>query len=137
MLLRRFGSSFHSVTPSFDSRALSEISFRKDGAHAMPVEEFERSYRKVSEEAIGGEAEGAVQSTVEDELLRRLEADVADRLSRLSDAEALVVENEQGVDYPKVRDKKRGTIVEGENRLHFEWRIDPPLRLGHYRRIDP
>lgn len=136
MLLRRFGSSFHSVTPSFDSRALSEISFRKDGAHTVPVEEFERSYLKVSEEAIGGEAEGAVQSAVEDQLLRRLGADVADRLARLSDAEVMVVENEQGVDYPKVRDKKRGTIVEGENRLHFEWRIDPPLRLGHYRRVD-
>ncbi len=135
MLLRRFGTSFHSVTPSFDSRALSEISFRKDGAHAVAAEEFERSYRKVSEEAIGGEAEGPVQSAVEDELLRRLEADVADRLARLSDAEVLVVENEQGVDYPKVRDKKRGTIVDGENRLHFEWRIDPPLRLGHYQRV--
>jgi hypothetical protein len=135
MLLRRFGAAFHSVTPSFDSRALSEISFRRNGAHAIPVEEFEQSYRKVSEEAIGGEAEGSVQSTVEDALLRRLEADVADRLARLSEGEVLVVENEQGVDYPKARDKKRGTIVEGENRLHFEWRIDPALRLGHYRRI--
>jgi hypothetical protein len=134
MLLRRLGSTFHSVTPTFDSRALSEISFRKNGTYSVPAEEFEQLYRKVSEEAIGGEAEGSVQSAVEDELLRRLEADVADRLSRLPDDEVLVVENEQGVDYPKVRDKKRGTIVQGENRLHFEWRIDPPLRLGHYRR---
>jgi hypothetical protein len=134
MLLRRFGSTFHSVTASFDSRALSEISFRKNGEHSIPAEEFERSYRKLSEEAIGGEAEGSVQSAVEDQLLRQLETDVADRLSRLSDGEILVVENEQGVDYPKVRDKKRGTIVDGENRLYFEWRVDPPLRLGHYRR---
>ena len=135
MLLRRFGTAFHSVTPSFDSRALSEISFRRNGTLSIPVDEFERTYRKVSEEAIAGEAEGSVQSTVEDELLRKLEADVADRLSRLSEGDLIVVENEQGVDYPKVRDKKRGTIVEGENRLHFEWRVDPPLRLGQYRRV--
>ena len=134
MLLRRFGTAFHSVTPSFDSRALSEISFRRNGTLSVPVDEFERTYLKVSEEAIGGEAQGSVQSAVEDELLRKLEADVTDRLSRLSEGEVIVVENEQGVDYPKVRDKKKGTIVEGENRLHFEWRIDPPLRLGHYRR---
>jgi hypothetical protein len=136
MLLRRFGSALHSVTPSFDSRALSEISFRRNGVHAIPVEDFERSYRKVSEEAIGGEAEGSVQSAVEDELLRRLGADVADRLARLAHDEVMIVENEQGVDYPKMRDKKRGTIVEGENRLHFEWRVDPPLRLGRYRRVE-
>jgi hypothetical protein len=90
----------------------------------------------VSEEAIGGEAEGSVQSAVEDELLRRLGADVADRLARLAHDEVMIVENEQGVDYPKMRDKKRGTIVEGENRLHFEWRVDPPLRLGRYRRVE-
>jgi hypothetical protein len=136
MLLRRFGSALHSVTPNFDSRALSEISFRRNGAQAIPVEEFERSYSKESEETLGGEAEGSVQSAVEDELLRRLEAAVADCLARLPDGEVLVVENEQGVDYPKMRDKKRGTVVEGENRLHFEWRVDPPLRLGRYRRVE-
>jgi hypothetical protein len=134
MLLRRFGTAFHSVTPSFDSRALSEISFRRNGTFSVPADEFERTYRKVSEETIAGEAQGSVQSAVEDELLRKLEADVADRLARLSEGDVIVVENEQGVDYPKVRDKKKGTIVEGENRLHFEWRVDPPLRLGHYRR---
>ncbi len=137
MLFRRFGTTWHSVTPSFDSRALSEIAFRKDGARSLPAEEFTRLYQKVGEETVGGEAEGSVQSTVEEELLQRMEAEVSRRLASLSQGEVMVVENEQGVDFPKVRDKKKGTIVEGENRLHFEWRVDPPLRLGLYRAVNP
>jgi hypothetical protein len=25
-------------------------------------------------------------------------------------------------------------VVDGENRLYFFWRVDPPLRLGVYRK---
>jgi hypothetical protein len=51
----------------------------------------------------------------------------------LDEGEVLVVENQEGEDYPKTRDTKKNVVVDGENRLYFYWRIDPPLRLGVYR----
>lgn len=134
MLLRRYGTSFHSVVPNFDPRAITEISFRRDKGFSLSADEFERAYRKVREESLAGETEGDVQSEAEAALLRKLEGDLSHLLGNLGEDEVLVVESQQGVDYPKVRDHKRGTIVDGENRLHFEWRVDPPLRLGLYRR---
>jgi hypothetical protein len=134
MLLRRYGTTFHSVVPHFDPRAMSEVSFQRDEALSIPAEEFEEAYEKIGEETLAGEAEGTVQSEAEAALLEGLERDVSRLAASLSEGEVLVVENQQGVDYPKVRDHKRGTIVEGENRLYFEWRVDPPLRLGLYRR---
>lgn len=134
MLLRRYGTSLHSVVPNFDSRALNEISFRRDRTFTVTADDFERDYEKIREHELGGETEGAVQSEAEAALLERLEGDLSEVLATLGEGEVALVENEQGVDYPKVRDHKRGMIVEGENRLYFEWRVDPPLRLGLYRR---
>ncbi len=68
--------------------------------------------------------------------MEELESKVQARLDDLNEGELLLVENQQGVDYPKVRDRKEGIIVEGENRLYFHWRVDPPIRLGLYRRRD-
>lgn len=133
MLLRRYGTSLHSVLPHFDPAALTEISFRKDGAFSLSLDEFERDYEKVGEEKLGGETEGSVQSEAEAALLERLGAGLSRLLAALPEEQVAVVENRQGVDYPKVRDHKRGTIVDGENRLYFEWRVDPPLRVGLYR----
>ena len=77
-----------------------------------------------------------MQSEAEAELLRVVEAQLQGLLGELREGEVLLVENQQGVDYPKLRDRKEGVIVEGENRLRFHWRVDPQLRLGLYRRRD-
>ena len=136
MLLRRYGTTMQSVVPNFDPRAMTEISFRRDREHSMPVEEFEQSYTKVREESLEGESEGPVQTEAEAALLDHLQERLEELLASLGNDEVLLVESEQGVDYPKLRDRKQGIIVEGENRLYFHWRVDPPLRVGIYRRRD-
>jgi hypothetical protein len=44
------------------------------------------------------------------------------------------VENERGGrDQPKPRQKITNVVVKGENRMHFHYVIDPPLRISLYR----
>ncbi len=136
MLFRRYGGSIQSVVANFDSRALNEISFRRNRVKSFQNDEFEAQYERIREETIGGDSEGPVQSEAEAALLAKIESDLGALLDALGGAEVLVVENQQGVDYPKMRDRKAGIIVDGENRLYFHWRVDPPLRLGLYRRQD-
>jgi hypothetical protein len=45
-----------------------------------------------------------------------------------------VVENDQGHDWPKTKQKTTNVIVEGENRLHFNYSVAPPLRISVRRR---
>ena len=45
-----------------------------------------------------------------------------------------MVESEQGVDYPKTHTLQKTVVIEGENRFHFTTTVQPPLRLGVYRR---
>ncbi len=137
MLYRKYGNSLHTVVPHFDHRALSEISYRRDRVASLPLTELEEAYEKVREAKIEGKTEGPVQSEAEAALTKQLESQVQSLLDGLQDDELLVVENVQGVDYPKLRDRKEGIIVEGENRLYFHWSVDPPIRLGLYRRRAP
>ncbi len=133
MLLRRYGSSVQSVVPNFDSNALNEIGFRRDRSRSFGSKEFEEQYERVRDELIVGEVEGPVQSEAEAALLARIESELRTILDQLEEGEVLLVESQQGVDYPKLKDRKEGIIVGGENRLYFHWRVDPPLRLGLYR----
>lgn len=133
MILRRYGTAYHSVVPHFESKALNEIGFRRDHDISIPVEEFEADWVQVSEHALDARAEGPVQDEAEQELL----ADLLEQLTALEEAgedEALVVESEQGKDWPKSRHEQKNVIVEGENRLYFHLRVEPPLRVGVYRR---
>ncbi|RMH22662.1 MAG: hypothetical protein D6701_01175, partial [Gemmatimonadetes bacterium] len=130
MIVRRYGSAYHSVEPDFDSRALTEIGFRRDRRWSMPAEEFEAGMAKGEEHALTAQAEGYVQDEVESHALTRLREQLDELLASLPEGALLVVESEQGVDYPKTRGKQTNVVIEGENRLHFETRIDPPLRLG-------
>ncbi len=132
MILKRYGSKLHSVQPDFDSRALTEIGFRRDRTRSVGAEEFAREYEAVENLALTADAEGPVHDRAERELLlglerelRRVEADAGDGV--------VVVETAQGVDYPKTRDRKRNQIREGRNRLYFHWTIDPPLRVTVFR----
>lgn len=134
MLLRRYGTALHSVVPNFDPNALTEISFRRDRVFSISDVEFQERYERVREEGFAPEAEGMVQSEAEAALLAQLEAELRSIEGGLGEGEFLVIESEQGSDYPKVRDRKQGIVVEGENKLVFYWRVEPPLRIGIYRR---
>ena len=134
MLLRRYGNTLHSVVPNFDPNALTEISFRRDRVFSLPDATLEADYERVRGEDLSPESEGMVQSEAEAALLGQLEAELRALEAGLGDNELLLIESEQGSDYPKVRDRKQGIIVEGENKLVFYWRVEPPLRVGIYRR---
>jgi hypothetical protein len=133
MLLRRYGTALHSVVTDFDPRAMTEVRFRRDRERSIPADEFEAGWEKVREEGLTAESEGAVQSEAEQEVLDRLEARLTEVIEGLGEGEVAVVESEHGNDYPKLRERKEGVIIKGENRLHFHWWVDPPLRVGVYR----
>ena len=44
------------------------------------------------------------------------------------------MENEQGHDWPKTKQKTFNVIVEGENRLRFRYTLAPPIRITVRRR---
>lgn len=134
MILRRYGSSLHSVAANFDSKALTEIGFRRDHERTEEREQFEAAHEKVREHELTGSAEGFVQDEVERALLADLLARLTELEKGLAGGEELVVESEQGVDYPKTHTHQKTVVVEGENRLHFTTTVRPPLRLGVYRR---
>jgi len=134
MILKQYGTSYHSVETNFNPRALTEIGFRRDRVFSIPVEAFEATYVKVDERTITAETEGDVHDQAEDELLKALDAAVREALAGLSDGNVVVVESREGTDYPKTRDRKKNVVVDGVNRLYFYWRVEPPLRLGIYRK---
>lgn len=133
MILCRYGSTVQSVDIDFNSKTLTEIGFRKNREHSMPVEEFESGYAVGSRHDLAAEAEGDVQDAVEQSMLDDLEAQLRTVMDGMNDGEVLFVESAQGVDYPKTRTRTKNVIVEGESRLYFYASIDPPLRVGVYR----
>lgn len=134
MILKQYGTSYQSVETNFNPRALTEIAFRRDRVFSIPTEEFESTYEKVDERTFSPETEGDVHDHAEEQLLTALESSVQEALTSLAEGQVLVVESREGADFPKTRDKKKNVVVDGENRLYFYWRIDPPLRLGVYKR---
>ena len=135
MILRRYGNSVQSVVLNFDSRALTEIGFRRDHGISHPAEEFFASHERVHSHELAVTAEGYVQDEVEQLLLADLEGRVLGLEQELSEDEFLLVESEQGVDYPKTRTVQKTVVHEGENRLHFTITVHPPLRMGAYRKV--
>jgi hypothetical protein len=129
MIFRKYGTSYQSVQLDFDANALNEIAFRRDRERSIPVDEFDASYAPVESVELATEASGSVQSETEQQMLDHLRARVEEVHARLSDGEVLVVDNEQGHDWPKPRQVTKNVVVEGENRLHFEYTMGPPLRL--------
>ena len=133
MIFRRYGSAYHSVEMNFDSKALNEIGFRRDQLESIPVDDFE-AYANVGTRELVAEAEGSVQDQTESVLLDRL-ADQIRALDRgLGAGELLVVDNEQGNDWPKTRQKTSNVVVEGENRLQFHYTMAPAMRVTVWRR---
>ncbi len=134
MIFRRYGTSYHSVELNFDSKALTEIGFRRDRQESIPVEVYETEYEELEIQEMAPSDEGSVQDETEQVLLDHVERDIRAMEAQLAEGEVLVVLNEQGVDWPKTRHSSK-VIVEGvENRLHFTAWVEPPLRLARVRK---
>ena len=136
MMLKRYGAMLHSVQPDFDSRALNEIGFRRDRRLSLRVADFDAGYEAVAVVDLSVETDGAVQHEAEKELLRSLQRELRRAESELEEGGVVVIESQQGVDYPQTRGRKQNQIRDGQNRLYFHWTIDPPLRVGLYRKPD-
>jgi hypothetical protein len=133
MIFRKYGKSYHEVVPNFDSRAMTEVGFQKTGSDAIEVGEFESKYERLDGRELTAQSAGAVQDVVEKEMLEQLRAQLTELEKSLGDGAVIVIESEQGKDYPKTREKTTTQVVGNENKLHFERTIDPPLRVGIYR----
>jgi hypothetical protein len=132
MIFRRYGGSVQSVDVDFDSKALTEIRFRKNNEVAHPAEEVAR-WQRVRGHDLEGKTEGWVQDHVEQQLLDDLKAQLQAIEAELGGNELLVVESEPGTDYPKTVTQQKTVNVEGENKFHFTSTLRPPLRVGVYR----
>ena len=134
MILRRYGTSMQSVELNFDSKAMTEIGFRRDQALSIPIESFEQTYQRVESHDLTAETEGYVQDVAERGVLKSLEQSIRALVAGLGDGAVLVIESEQGVDYPKTRTEQKTVVQGGENKLFFTVRVHPPLRVAQYRK---
>lgn len=133
MILKRYGNKLHSVRPNFDANAMTEIGFMKDNEQVYEGEAFAAEWEKLEERELRSSSEGHVQSLVEHAVLHSLEEQLLD-LERDQAHGLLVIENEQGKEQPKTKGTSRVLVEAGENRTHFQFVIEPALRVGVYRR---
>lgn len=125
MIIRRYGTRFHSVSLAFDPAAMTEVGFRRDGNQEWDAEEFLAGHEMIREESVMAEASDVVQEAAERVMLGSLEQKVNEILAALEDGQFLSVESKVGVDYPRTR-YDRPTTGERE----FTYTLDKPLRLG-------
>lgn len=125
MIIRRYGNRFHSVSLNFDSAAMTEVGFRRDGTQEWDAEEFLAGHEMVREEEIMAQASDAVQEAAERVMLSKLEALVKKALAALEDGQLLSIESKAGVDHPRTR-YDRPTTGDRE----FTYTLDKPLRVG-------
>ncbi len=133
MIFRRYGNAYHSVELNFDSKALSEIGFRRDRNESIAAEDFERFEKGRTHELVA-EAEGSVQDETERVLLDRLAEQLLAIDRNLGEDQVLVIDNDQGNDWPKTKQKTSNVIVGGENKLYFNYTMGPPLRATVWTR---
>ena len=130
----RYGANYQSVSFEFEAKALNEIGFLRDRESSFAVDELGDRYELIETVELIAEAEGDVQSETEQLLLDLLQEKAQAIVDSLSDGGMVIVENERGgQDQPKPRQTISNVVVAGENRLHFTYHVDPPLRLGSYR----
>lgn len=132
MILKQYGTSYHSVESNFNSTAMTEVGFRRDHAFSISVEDFDRGYEKVSESELGAEASGSVQGEVEEEVLSKLDEALAAAAGGLEQGQVLVVLNGRD-DQPKTRERRESVVVGGDTRFQFHWWVEPPLRVAVFR----
>jgi hypothetical protein len=132
MIVRRYGSRIQSVTPNFDSRAMTEIGFLRGNALTMTADELAERYRRTEQRELRASAQGGVQGEVEDAVLASLLEQLEQLEASAGEGALLLIENEPGVDHPKTHSRQMTTVSMGENRFVFEYTIDPPLRVAIY-----
>jgi hypothetical protein len=133
LIVRQYGTKVHSVTPNFDAHAMTEIGFRRDHEWSMSTDEFHEQYERVEGHELTAAAEGDVQNKAEETLLHSLQEQLLAVAACVGDG-VLLVESEQGNDYPKTRHTQSNRLVEGMNRAFFRFTVEPPLRVAVYRR---
>lgn len=133
MILRRYGTTLQSVETNFDSKAFTEVGFRRDHAFSAPADEFTAQYERVSGHELEAESEGDVQDEVESAMLQLLLDQLLKIDRELAEDELVVVESEPGEDYPKTRTQQKNVVVDGDNRLHFYSSVSPPLKVAVFK----
>ena len=125
MIIRRYGSRFHSVSLDFDPAAMTEVGFRRDGKQEWDAEEFLAGHQMVREEEVITRSTNAVQEAAERTMLEALEEKVLAIHDSLIDGQFLSVESKTGVDHPRTRYDRTTTGAR-----EFTYTLDRPLRLG-------
>jgi len=133
MILRRYGTTIQSVETNFDSKAFTEIGFRRDHAYSSVADDFLSSHERISEHLLEAVSDGDVQDAVESAMLDLLLEELHKLEEGLAENEFVLVESEQGQDYPKTRTQQKNVVVEGENRLYFYSNVSPPLKVAVFR----
>ena len=133
MILRRYGTTVQSVETNFDSKAFTEIGFRRDRVFSSPADDFFAGHEQVSEHLLEAESEGDVQDEVESAMLQLLLEQLQKIEGDLAENEFILVESEQGRDYPKTRTRQKNVVVDGENRLYFYSSVSPLLKVAVFR----
>jgi len=131
MILRRYGNTYHRVIPNFDARAMNEIGFTRTGDVTIPVDEFQTDFERTESHELTAATDGPVKDEAEQALLNQLRSHLDGIAAKLGEGDALVIESE-ATNYPKTRARQQNKP--GADRAHFFWTIDPPLRVGIYRR---
>ena len=96
MILRRYGTTIQSVETNFDSKAFTEIGFRRDHAYSSPADDFLDRHERMSEHLLEAESEGDVQDEVESAMLQRLLDQLLSLDGELAEDEFVFVESEPG-----------------------------------------
>lgn len=134
MIAKRYGTRIQSVTPNFDANAMNEIGFQRDNEWTENADEFFAAHEKVETHELTAAAEGEVQGEAEEKLLVSLQEQLVAVSKTVGADGVLMIESEQGVDYPKTRHTQTNQVVGHENRLYFRFTVEPPLRVAVYRR---
>ncbi len=134
MIVRRFGATVGTVAPDFHATAFNEITFVRRPGLSLPWTDFAAEYERVGQLALESESEGHVKLEAEAALLELLARRLAEAEAALAPNELLLIESTPGHDYPRTHEHTETLVEGGHNRLHFYYNIDPPLRLGVYRR---
>ena len=133
MILRRYGTTIQSVEVNFDSKAFTEIGFRRVHAFSASAEDFLAGHERISRHLLEAESEGDVQDEVESVMLQRLLDHLLKIDGDLAEDEFVLVESEPGQDYPRTRTQQKNVVVDGENRLYFYSGVSPPLKVAVFR----
>jgi len=133
MILRRYGTTIQSVEVNFDSKAFTEIGFRRVHGFSASAEDFLAGHERVSGHLLEAESEGDVQDEVESVMLERLLDQLLGIDGDLAENEFVLVGSEPGRDYPRTRTQQKNVVVNGENRLYFYSSVSPPLKVAVFR----